>query len=878
MSDRSIRSLALAFHRHRGAQVTPLSEDGSVYAIKRGEEPTMRVAFSPEAPAELPLFCASSPEWRAMVDELTAEVAVSYRYLVAGAITRPAAALQAALPEGWAVAHAELLGVTQRQALAVSHRVRFDAPALAAATEKLLHHVWQLDNGERSPELEAVWLDRPTLLIRPEAHPSPERVEALVAEGAGLADAFADAHGASLEQELVAAHEEALARAEAYFEQQITKVLGREKQLSAKLDAVVAKLAEAKGPEAAAKLRGEGAELEAQLAEAAARREAELHGLQAALAAKKEELAAAHELEAEVALVALAHLRDDRLSYRAELVSPSGAQLSLELGFWPVVGRLELPPCASCGEPHPTALLERGIGLVGCPACVEPQRPGTASCSSCQHPEPTEALVRCATTEVLLCAGCAVACASCGVVVAEAEAAIVGGVGYCLGCHEQRQPLSALAIAWPPEEEAPAPEVPLSLAPPRSRPLVAPEPTEAGAAPARRLAELEAAILAAAPITPTASSRRPALGELALEVPRPAEPSVRRLQTQLPGVVPPGAWPRGTDELPNLEALLAAPAPSPEASTRLGGTELPALGPEASTRRPAAEGPALAPEASTRRRTAELPALAPEASTRRPEPSLRTALAPLAALMGPPPAETAVPPAAEVSPRPAGAELPALAPEAKAPEAPATTPQALAPEASSRKAAPALQPLPEVRRLQPGGSSRGLYDEVDVSAWPNLAALLAAEGAEAEALAPSPHPSSQPLPPQPYRPVAAEDCPSCGHTAPAQSMVQCLTCGVAVCPSCHHQAEDGCPACARLEPVQATDPWLAPVLQVAPELGERRRRWSLARLGPYVVAHWSRWGAWGLVTVLLGEGGPERIVGHEVGRSAALWQRLRGEG
>lgn len=907
MSDRSIRSLALAYFRHRGATVAPLAEDGSAYAIKRGDEATLRVAFAPEAPAELPLFSNSSPEWRAMVDDLTSEVAISYRYLVAGAIDRPAAALQQALPEGWAVAHAELLGVTQRGALAVSHRVRFDAPALSAATERLVHHVWNLSDGERLPELEAVWLDRPTLLIRPEAQPATERVEALVAEGAGLADHLADEAGASLEAELAVAHEEAVARAEAYFEQQMSKVIGREKLLSAKLDGIVAKLSEVRQPETIARLRADGAEVEAQLREAAQRREAELNGLKAALEAKRIELADAHELEAEVALVALAHLRDDRLAYRAKLVSPSGATMDMELGFWPVVGRLELPTCASCGQDGPSALLERGPGLVGCPACVEQPLKGSKPCACCQHPEPVASLVACVACNAGTCAGCAVGCAGCGAVACESHAVIVGGVGYCLACDPARpSAFASPAIAWAPQPEAmghPA----LSLTPPRARPMAA-WPTTAEAADAaperpapRRLAEIEAAILAAAPVAPAASGRRPLPEELHSASWAKPEASVRRLQTELPGVVPAQAWPKGTDELPALEAALAQASPevsatiaslSPvaEASApRAQSAELPNIAPEASTRRPlTAELPSIAPEVSTRRPlTAELPSLAPEASTRRPLTAELPSIAPEASTRRPLTAELpSVAPEASTR-RPMTAELPSVAPEASArrvwPEAKAeAAPHAEAPQASALPEAPEhaprhapgelLQAPPPARRLSPDGSARGLYDEVDLGAWPDLASVLAANTESTKAQ------EAAARPPMPYRPVAADDCPSCGQTAPAQAMVQCLTCGVAVCTSCHQQAEDGCPACARLDDVAATDPWLVPVLQVSPELVGKRRSWSLARLGPYVVAHWKRWGAWGMVTVLLGKDGHERVVSLEVSRSAAAWQAITGQG
>jgi hypothetical protein len=84
-----------------------------------------------------------------------------------------------------------------------------------------------------------------------------------------------------------------------------------------------------------------------------------------------------------------------------------------------------------------------------------------------------------------------------------------------------------------------------------------------------------------------------------------------------------------------------------------------------------------------------------------------------------------------------------------------------------------------------------------------------------------------------------------------------------------------CPACESLAPTVPSDPRLAFVFEAFPELASRRT-WEIACVGPYVVTHWSRWGAWGMVVYHRGDDAQPRAVVTEFryGRFAAVKQAM----
>jgi hypothetical protein len=101
-------------------------------------------------------------------------------------------------------------------------------------------------------------------------------------------------------------------------------------------------------------------------------------------------------------------------------------------------------------------------------------------------------------------------------------------------------------------------------------------------------------------------------------------------------------------------------------------------------------------------------------------------------------------------------------------------------------------------------------------------------------------------------PRVAETCHACSEDFDVQEMVNCATCGVPACLPCTEGELGPCPACCGLEDVERTDARLGFVVTSFPALSTRRR-WAIAELGPYVVAHWKRWGHWGMVVYHAGD-------------------------
>ena len=70
MSDRSIRSFALDYYRKRGAEIRELAGEEAFEIQAKEGGPALKVTFAEEAEAPL---TATSPQWRAILEDLTAE-------------------------------------------------------------------------------------------------------------------------------------------------------------------------------------------------------------------------------------------------------------------------------------------------------------------------------------------------------------------------------------------------------------------------------------------------------------------------------------------------------------------------------------------------------------------------------------------------------------------------------------------------------------------------------------------------------------------------------------------------------------------------------------------------------------------------------------
>jgi hypothetical protein len=131
----------------------------------------------------------------------------------------------------------------------------------------------------------------------------------------------------------------------------------------------------------------------------------------------------------------------------------------------------------------------------------------------------------------------------------------------------------------------------------------------------------------------------------------------------------------------------------------------------------------------------------------------------------------------------------------------------------------------------------------------SLAEILAAAAEETgiEHLFVKPEPVYSALSGRAMHPKLAETCPCCQAQVAVQEMVDCPTCCTPSCLKCSQGELGPCPACEALEPASEEDPRLAYVYEQFPELKRGRRRWELSAMGPYVLAHWSRLGTWGMV-------------------------------
>lgn len=405
MQGRSIRSFALDYYRKQGAEIRPLEEGGEAYEIVSTDGAALKVTFSGETD-EIPLT-ATSPQWRAILEDITSELAVSYRYLVTGPIGNPAKVLTALMLRGWEVKAAKFVKAEVKQALGVTHRVTFDSPALTVRQEMIHHHVWDLAREERLAALEPMLYTAPCLLIRPEIDPEERQVERLVASSVDLVDHAIDREGVEIERELAELLTEAEKRTNQYFEQQMNNVLQREIMLTEKLDSVIRKLSEAKSPEQVARYRADGQSLEEQLAQLRARREHDLQAVESACQAKLVEEREKHELTATTDLVALCHASYDVLTYDAVVVDPAGDEARMTVRYWPVMRKLELPACPYCHQAMQDPVVLGG-GDIACASCV-------ATCEGCgtRHPHRDYVAHRCGTCRTAVCGSCETRCIHC---------------------------------------------------------------------------------------------------------------------------------------------------------------------------------------------------------------------------------------------------------------------------------------------------------------------------------------------------------------------------------------------------------------------------------------------------------------------------------
>lgn len=471
MQGRSIRSLALDYYRKRGAEIRTLEGD-ETYEIVQAEGGTLKVTFTDEAHAEgegqALALTATSPQWRAILEDLTAEVAVSYRYLTTGPIGNPAAVLEALMPPGWQVNAAKVRHVDHRVALGVTHRATFDSPALNACQELIFQHLWDVVRQERLTALEPTLYQMPAILLRPDNMPGADAMQALVDRSAGVVDAESETQGVALERELATLLIETEKRINQYYDQQMGNVLAREVALSEKLDSTIKKLGEARSTEQMMRYRAEGESLQQQLAQVKANRERDLQTVEAACLNKLQAERERHELTATIDLVALCHASFDVLTYRTELTSPAGRAVTLDVTYWPLTRELAFPDCPACRQTMESPVVMPDGQVVcahctmecgGCGVLHDARRFVADHCTACAESVCVACEVRCATCmgavceahasecatcEAPACSACAKTCASCDASLCANHALpdASGELAYC-AAHEPVAPVEA---------------------------------------------------------------------------------------------------------------------------------------------------------------------------------------------------------------------------------------------------------------------------------------------------------------------------------------------------------------------------------------------------------------------------------------------------
>lgn len=581
MTDRSIRSFALDYYRKRGADVRPLDGEAEIFEITAPEGKTLKVTFAEEVPAGAGLpqaLTATSPQWRAILEDLTSEVAVSYRYLASAPIANPARTLAEALPEGWAVLTARMVSVENRVAVGYSHRVTFDSPALNARREVMHQHLWDVETGRRLLGLEPAMYEAPTLLIRPESFPAEATVKALLDRSLAIIDADTDARGAEIERELQGLLGEVETRTNQYYEQQMGHVLQREQQLVEKMELTIKRLAEARTPDQIARYRQDGANLQTQLEHARASREHTLGEIEAACTRKLLTERERHELTAMTDLVAVCHAAYDVVTYRATATPPGGVPVELELRYWPASREIALPDCPACGAvmdaPRPVA-----GGGVACADCL-------TACAGCGEVGAGAAAVgACTACQASVCGHCKTGCDQCGGAACTSHSATCDAcqAGLCARCttscatceaalcrhHAHVDPMTGTfhCKAHRPAE--------FTLVPPAA--LIAPEAPEAALVEAEP--EAPAAVeVAPEPVHPLVAFTAAALGAHA-QAPAELREDAEAVGAPTAVVEPLAFMLRETDDTQQdaaIAALFGAPRPA-QVTSGLSGRALPAV-------------------------------------------------------------------------------------------------------------------------------------------------------------------------------------------------------------------------------------------------------------------------------------------------------------
>lgn len=376
ISDRSVRSFTLGYYRSLGGQCQPLDEQGQSWEVRLRNQ-ALSLNFDPEDPGAI---APGTPKWREIIEECVKQPTVTCRYLVVGPLN-PKQMFEGVVP--YRIGKTRLLKAERLWAMALTHRVIYDAPALSAKREELITGVYDLD-GNYLEGLAESYETFQTLPIAPEIERAFDQ-EVIQKAALSKVDVHSEEEGLSIEEGLKPSLEAAIERLTAYYDQR----------------------------------------------KAAEPEEAELLDRMKANAIREEQ--DRHEVTVTTELAALGALCYDRVSYRVEILAPEGPVWS-ELHCVPVTGEVSYPPCPACGEEVDLPVFNR-LGQFVCNQCQH-------VCHDCGKPlSKNETAIACIQCGELLCPDCVKTCSHCGMALCNDHALHCSDCGelichHCAGeCH-----------------------------------------------------------------------------------------------------------------------------------------------------------------------------------------------------------------------------------------------------------------------------------------------------------------------------------------------------------------------------------------------------------------------------------------------------------
>lgn len=428
MQEPSIRSFTLEYYRSLGAELTPLDAQARRWEV-RWPQRRLSITFdhasepldAPTGAMEMRPITPVSPHWRAILEECTREQTVSYRHVVSRPIDQPAQLFARILPGGFRVEGARLVEVLPRSAIAFTHRVTYEAPAMSARDEELHLDAIDPDTGDRLDVLSEACFSFLTIPVDPPRNPSYE-LEKLHERAIAWLDGRTEQKGFELERTLSGRLEESEGRVRETIAGQVALILQEEERaLIAKLEDLVRRKGETKIPAAIVKLEEEAERLIVEIEHLHVQRELEAEGLRRDEAARLEAERARHEVTIDTRLVGVCHVTYDEVRYELSLSRGSEHGL-LTVAYLPTTGELFLPGCPQCGDDiRQPGFLDNGQAC--CHRCAARHRAAragaptalsTVACDRCGTETPDALVQRCHLTETPYCVACALDCVECG--------------------------------------------------------------------------------------------------------------------------------------------------------------------------------------------------------------------------------------------------------------------------------------------------------------------------------------------------------------------------------------------------------------------------------------------------------------------------------